>query len=89
MPFEEFPGGVTVTGRNSITLYRMMVLRSAVRLESTGIKVRRGGRATWTSVKKEFGIEGGRKAVLMWLEGEILKLEAQVKEGQEGKWGDR
>lgn len=84
MPFEEFPGGgVMVTGRNSLTLYRTMVLISAVKLGMQGIKVRRGP-VVWKSVKKEFNIEGGRKEVLAWLEKRRDELAEKVKAGDEG-----
>lgn len=70
MPIEHHKhGGTTLTG-DSIGFYRLCAMRSAVELETKGIKVRRGP-VVWKQAAREFGIKGNRAAVLAWLTAKV------------------
>jgi hypothetical protein len=60
MPVESNGGVVCITGP-SIAVYRLIVLRSALRLEKLGMK--RRGRSALAIVKEEFGLKGNRDSV--------------------------
>lgn len=55
-------GGVTVTG-NGIQIYRMLALRSALRLEAHGFKLK-GRHSVMKQVKREFGFTGSRDSIV-------------------------
>lgn len=55
MPVESNGGVVCITGP-SINVYRLIVLRSALRMECMGYK--RRGRSVYSIVKEEFGLKG-------------------------------
>ena len=58
-------GAVTVTGRASVELYRLLVLRRGLELEvrCPGMQMTRG-RSCYAIVKAEFGFKGNREKVL-------------------------
>jgi hypothetical protein len=60
-----------ITGSN-ITLYRLLTLRSALRLEVKGM--RRRGRSVYAIVKDEFGFKGSKAKVLKQLEERIEQM---------------
>lgn len=66
---------VTVLSRDEIARFRVLSLRGALRLEVSGMKRSRGPSA-FSMVKKEFGFQGDKKAVLdqlnRWIELNIL-----------------
>tara|TARA_B100000282_G_scaffold289957_1_gene260328 strand:+ start:571 stop:774 length:204 start_codon:yes stop_codon:yes gene_type:complete len=49
-----------------IELYRILSLRSALKLECLGMK--RRGQSAYSIVKSEFGLKGNKKSVLAQLE---------------------
>ena len=61
MSIETTPGGCTVITGDSIPVYRLLVLRGALRLELAGMKSRGG--SVFALVKREFGLKGDRAAV--------------------------
>jgi len=63
-------GTLVVDGQESVALYRLMTLRSAMRLEALGLKMTRGPSAL-SIVKRELGFRGSRERVLAQLEAHI------------------
>jgi len=55
-----------------ISVFRLLTLKSALKLEIRGIRVRRGFSA-YSAVKRQFGIKGDRASVLKQLE-DIISL---------------
>jgi hypothetical protein len=70
-------GGMMITG-DDIQEYRLIVLRSALKLEIKGIRMNRG-RTAYSIIKEEFGLKGNRQRVLEQFE-ELLKDEFQTEE---------
>lgn len=66
-----------ITQPNQIALYRLMVLRSGLRLEIKGIKVK-GGKTCYSIIKNEFGLKGNRANVLEQLDAIINHETAQL-----------
>ena len=62
MAVENTVGGVMITG-DDIGRYRLVVLKSALKLEIKGIRMHRG-RTAYSVIKKEFGLKGDRQRVL-------------------------
>ena len=62
MAVENTVGGVMITG-DDIGRYRLVVLKSALKLEIKGIRMHRG-RTAYSIIKKEFGFKGDRQRVL-------------------------
>ena len=60
---------------DSIRLFRLKVLRSALGLEMKGMKKR--GRSTYAIVKEEFGYSGNRQRVWDQLDSRIKSLEGE------------
>jgi hypothetical protein len=54
--------GVALSNPHAIGLYRLTVLKSALRLEMMGMT--RRGRSTYAIVKEEFGFRGSKRKVL-------------------------
>tara|TARA_Y100000296_G_C5145914_1_gene243671 strand:- start:660 stop:896 length:237 start_codon:yes stop_codon:yes gene_type:complete len=67
----------TISNAQLIKLYRVKVLRGALKLEIVGLK--RGGRSAYSIVKEEFGFKGNKKRVLEQLENWIT-----INEQEEG-----
>jgi hypothetical protein len=71
-----------LTEPNKIAIYRLMVLRSGLKLEIKGMKVK-GGKSCYSIIRQEFGLKGDRANVLEQLdaiinhETEKLKDQAQ------------
>jgi hypothetical protein len=65
---EHGPGGTSFTGEH-IGLFRLLTMRSALRLEMLGMKHSRG--SVYALVKREFGFTGNRAKVLAQLEDHI------------------
>ena len=67
-----------LTEPNQIAIYRLMVLRSGLKLEIKGMKVK-GGKSCYSIVRQEFGLKGDRASVLEQLDAiinhETAKLE--------------
>lgn len=53
---------MTITGKENIENFRLLTLRSALRLEVRGMK--RRGRSAYAIVKEEFGLKGSKQKVL-------------------------
>ena len=62
MAVENTVGGVMITG-DDIGRYRLVVLKSALKLEIKGMRMHRG-RTAYSIIKKEFGFKGDRQRVL-------------------------
>jgi len=77
MPIVVRDGCTMITGPH-IQLYRMMVLRSGLRLEMKGLS--RRGRSIYAIVKDEFGLRGTRERVLAQLEKRIEDYGNDIKE---------
>ena len=65
---------------DQIAVVRLLTLKSALKLEIRGIRVRRGFSA-YSTVKRQFGIKGDRASVLQQLE-DIISLHMPPKAGQ-------
>ena len=63
-------GALVVDGQASVALYRLMMLRSALKLEAIGLKMTRGPSAL-SIAKAELGFKGSREKVLAQLESFI------------------
>lgn len=74
MTIEKTTGGGTMITGEDIPLFRLIALKSALKLEIAGMH-RRGPSAA-TIIKKEFGWKGNNKKILE-------KLEAHLKDIQE------
>lgn len=70
MSIEIMPGGGTLITGDSIPVYRLLVLRGALRLELAGMK--RGG-SVFALVKREFGLKGDRAAVFAAFEAIVAE----------------
>lgn len=81
MPIHHAKGGTTLTG-DSIAFFRLAAMRSAVYLETKGIRMTRGP-VMWKRAAKDYGIKGNRQAVLVWLNAEVERQRAlQVHTGE-------
>lgn len=75
MSVEHVPGGTVIKGAH-IDLFRMCVLRNALKLEIKGMK--RRGRSAYTIIKSEFGLKGSRESVLKQFELRIKELDRKL-----------
>ena len=66
---------ITLDTPEQIEMYRLLSLRSALKLECLGMK--RRGQSVYSIVKAEYGLKGNKKSVLQQLE-EIIE---EVKNG--------
>jgi len=71
-----------ITQPSQIALYRLMVLRSGLRLEIKGLKVK-GGKSCYSIIRTEFGLKGNRANVLEQLDAIINHETAQLGEARE------
>lgn len=55
-------GAISITGKESIALYRLIALKSALRLEMVGMRVNRHVRA-FKMAKEEFGLKGNKQQI--------------------------
>lgn len=67
---------VIVDTPDGIKAYRMLVLRSALKLEILGMKHSRG--SAYATIKREFNLKGNRERVLLQYEG-ILREKGILK----------
>jgi len=58
-----------------IELYRLYVLKSALKLEITGMK--RKGKSAYSIIKQELGLTGSKSKVLDKLKAQIIKQEGK------------
>ena len=58
--------GFVAYTKENINLFRLLSLRSALKLEIVGMK--RRGRSAYSIIKEEFGLTGNKKSVLLDLE---------------------
>jgi len=65
-----------IVGKEKIDLYRLCVLRSALKLEIVGLKAKTGTSA-YTIIRKELGILGNKKFVLEKL-NEVIAQKKQA-----------
>ena len=63
-------GHLTITSEE-VPVYRLLVLRSALKLEVAGMKKR--GRSIYSVVKEEFGFKGNKAKVLEQLNSMIFE----------------
>jgi hypothetical protein len=54
---------MVITSPNEIQLFRLLTLRSGLKLEIRGLKVSKG-RSCFAIIKQEFGLTGSREEVL-------------------------
>jgi len=54
---------MVITNPNEIQLFRLLTLRSGLKLEIRGLKVSKG-RSCFAIIKQEFGLTGSREEVL-------------------------
>jgi len=59
----------TIITKDNIPKARLLILRSALRLETLGMK--RRGQSVYSVVKKEFGFKGNKAKVLAQLDDHI------------------
>ena len=63
MPIEKIEGGGTVITGDSIPVFRLLTLKSALRLEILGMNISRGKRSVYSIVKEELGFKGNKQKV--------------------------
>jgi hypothetical protein len=66
-----------IVDNNQINNFRILCLKSGLRMETVGLQVARGSRPTcYSTVKKEFGFKGNKINVLkqleIWIEENIF-----------------
>jgi len=69
---------ISLTTPEQISGYRLLMLASALKLETKGIYPIKGSRSAYTVIKKEFGLKGNKQRVLDQF-NEIL-IEAGIKQ---------
>lgn len=69
MAIETGPGGTMITGEH-IGLYRLLVMKSALKMEIKGIRVVR--HSVYAQAKRELGFRGNKEKVLAQLEQYIV-----------------
>jgi hypothetical protein len=55
---------ISLTTPEQISAYRLLMLASALKLETKGIYPIRGSRSAYTVIKKEFSLRGNKQKVL-------------------------
>ena len=68
--------GFVAYTKDNINFFRLLSLRSALKLEIVGMKKR--GRSAYSIVKEEFGFKGSKRSVLADLE-ELIELKKDEK----------
>lgn len=68
-------GSIVLTG-DGIVAYRLLALRSALKLEVIGLRSSRW--SAYATVKREFGLKGNKARVLMQFETYLRNLEILV-----------
>jgi hypothetical protein len=58
--------GTTIKGSENITLFRLITLKHALKLETLGMKKR--GKSAYAIVKEEFNLKGNKQKVIEQLE---------------------
>lgn len=69
MAIEQGPDGALVITGEHLTLYRLLVMRSAMMLDMKGIRMTR--RAVFPMASREFGLHGSKAAKLAQFEDTI------------------
>jgi len=69
---------MTLNTPEQISGYRLLMLASALKLETKGIYPIRGTRTAYTQIKKEFGLKGSKQKVLDQFNA--LLVEAGIKQ---------
>ena len=59
-----------ISGKINVLKYRILTLKSALKLEISGIKMSRG-RTAYSIIKSEFGFKGNKQKVLSQIESLI------------------
>ena len=67
-------GGVCITGKDDMALYRLCVLKGRLKLELVGLKFRQ---STYALVKREFGLKGSRQKVYEQFCAHVEKLQEE------------
>lgn len=72
-------GGYTITGKQGMTLFRLLTMLSGLRLEvrCPGLRLTRGV-SCYALAKKEFGFKGNKEKVLAQLEAYVQTQQASV-----------
>ena len=70
---EQIEGGGTVFTGAGIELYRLAVLRQALKAQLRGFKLTRGAAAS-TIVKRQFGLKGNTASLLVQIEAMIASM---------------
>jgi len=65
-------GGYVITG-DSIPIYRLLMLRQALRMEMKGLRVSSHSPTAYSIIKKEFGLKGSKAKVLAAFEAILAK----------------
>lgn len=71
MAVEQTRSGALVVTGDHVQLYRLLAMKSAIKLEMAGLKHSRG--SITAQVKREFGFRGNREKVLAQLEALIAE----------------
>jgi hypothetical protein len=66
MAIETFEGGTVITGAE-IELWRLLILKGALKLEVLGMR-HSSGKSVYARIKKEFNFKGSKQRVLAMLE---------------------
>jgi len=64
-------GGYVVTG-DSIPMYRLLTLRTALKMETKGLRMSSHRPSAYSIIKKEFGLKGSKAKVLAAFESILV-----------------
>lgn len=81
MPIEIGSNGSIICTGDGVPLYRMVALKSALKLECVGLK--RRGRSAYAIIKEEWGLKGTRESVLEQFTLLCAEASAKVERAQE------
>ena len=70
--FERIITMITANTPESIDRFRLVALKSALKLETLGMK--RRGQSAYSIVKQELGLKGNKESVLKQLEAKIKEI---------------
>jgi hypothetical protein len=67
---------MVISGERNIAMFRLLTLRSALKLECLGMKHSQG--SVYALVKREFGFRGNKQRVLEQLVAHIAAMQEEV-----------
>ncbi len=75
-------GSITIDGDDAMKLYRMLTLKSGLKLELLGMRMTRG-KTCYARIKEEFGLKGTKQRVAEQFEALVAEQNSRVIRVQE------